>query len=163
MIHSLDDEQRKKAIIRVSTRPGNYNLAKRLKTIWCWTTPASRGDALKPAQKDLLLDLVELYVGNMDDGHARVKIDEVKRASERNVFRVDWRRQHRQRFLLPRAQPGDPDRVRPSAASQSAAASGRIPTCPAANTSTAVVRTPNGNDYGKDLLRQHYLMFPHSN
>ncbi|HZC24884.1 MAG TPA: DUF3500 domain-containing protein, partial [Candidatus Binatia bacterium] len=24
-----------------------------------------------------------------------------------------------------------------------------------------VVRTPNGNDYGKDLLRQHYLAHPH--
>ncbi len=24
-----------------------------------------------------------------------------------------------------------------------------------------VVRTPNGNDYGKDLLRQHYLQHPH--
>ena len=26
----------------------------------------------------------------------------------------------------------------------------------------AVVRTPNGNDYGKDLLRQHYQRHPHS-
>ena len=26
----------------------------------------------------------------------------------------------------------------------------------------AVVRTPNGNDYGKDLLRQHYMQYPHS-
>jgi hypothetical protein len=25
-----------------------------------------------------------------------------------------------------------------------------------------VVRTPNGNDYGKDLLRQHYLLHPHA-
>ena len=25
-----------------------------------------------------------------------------------------------------------------------------------------VVRTPNGNDYGKDLLRQHYERFGHS-
>ena len=25
----------------------------------------------------------------------------------------------------------------------------------------AIVRTPNGNDYGKDLLRQHYLSHPH--
>jgi hypothetical protein len=25
----------------------------------------------------------------------------------------------------------------------------------------AVIRTPNGNDYGKDLLRQHYLKHPH--
>lgn len=24
-----------------------------------------------------------------------------------------------------------------------------------------VVRTPNGNDYGKDLLRQHYLAHTH--
>ncbi len=26
-----------------------------------------------------------------------------------------------------------------------------------------VVRTPNGNDYGKDLLRQHYAQFDHAN
>ena len=26
----------------------------------------------------------------------------------------------------------------------------------------AVVRTPNGNDYGKDLLRQHYELQPHA-
>ena len=25
-----------------------------------------------------------------------------------------------------------------------------------------VVRTPNGNDYGKDLLRQHYGSHPHN-
>jgi hypothetical protein len=25
-----------------------------------------------------------------------------------------------------------------------------------------VVRTPNGNDYGKDLLRQHYLQHKHA-
>jgi len=25
-----------------------------------------------------------------------------------------------------------------------------------------VVRTPNGNDYGKDLLRQHYEKHPHA-
>jgi hypothetical protein len=25
----------------------------------------------------------------------------------------------------------------------------------------SVVRTPNGNDYGKDLLRQHYQQRPH--
>ena len=24
-----------------------------------------------------------------------------------------------------------------------------------------MIRTPNGNDYGKDLLRQHYLEHPH--
>ena len=24
-----------------------------------------------------------------------------------------------------------------------------------------IIRTPNGNDYGKDLLRQHYVEFDH--
>ena len=28
-------------------------------------------------------------------------------------------------------------------------------------TSTPIVRTPNGNDYGKDLLRQHLATHPH--
>jgi hypothetical protein len=28
-------------------------------------------------------------------------------------------------------------------------------------TNDTVVRTPNGNDYGKDLLRQHYERHPH--
>jgi len=26
----------------------------------------------------------------------------------------------------------------------------------------SVVRTPNGNDYGRDLLRQHYQRHPHA-
>ena len=30
------------------------------------------------------------------------------------------------------------------------------------NHTHTLVRTPNGNDYGKDLLRQHYLEFDHS-
>ncbi len=33
---------------------------------------------------------------------------------------------------------------------------------PSRNHIHTVVRTPNGNDYGKDLLRQHYERFDHS-
>jgi hypothetical protein len=32
---------------------------------------------------------------------------------------------------------------------------------PTRNHIHTVVRTPNGNDYGKDLLRLHYLQHPH--
>jgi hypothetical protein len=35
------------------------------------------------------------------------------------------------------------------------------PTNPHALHIHSVVRTPNGNDYGKDLLRQHYQQHPH--
>ncbi len=33
---------------------------------------------------------------------------------------------------------------------------------PSRNHIHTVVRTPNGNDYGKDLLRQHHEQFDHS-
>jgi hypothetical protein len=33
---------------------------------------------------------------------------------------------------------------------------------PTRNHTHTLVRTPNGNDYGKDLLRQHYAQFDHS-
>jgi hypothetical protein len=32
---------------------------------------------------------------------------------------------------------------------------------PTRNHIHTIVRTPNGNDYGKDLLRQHYATSPH--
>ena len=35
------------------------------------------------------------------------------------------------------------------------------PNLPSRNHVHTVVRTPNGNDYGKDLLRQHLLELPH--
>jgi hypothetical protein len=35
------------------------------------------------------------------------------------------------------------------------------PNVPTAEHVHTVVRTPNGNDYGKDLLRQHYALHPH--
>ena len=36
------------------------------------------------------------------------------------------------------------------------------PATPSRNHIHTVVRTPNGNDYGKDLLRQHYEQHPHA-
>ena len=36
-----------------------------------------------------------------------------------------------------------------------------FPPGPTRNHIHTVVRTPNGNDYGKDLLRQHYAQHPH--
>ena len=39
-----------------------------------------------PQQRGQLLRLVELYLGNMDEGHARVKMDEVMRHIDRTNF-----------------------------------------------------------------------------
>jgi hypothetical protein len=37
----------------------------------------------------------------------------------------------------------------------------KTPTLPTREHIHVVIRTPNGNDYGKDLLRQHLLAHPH--
>jgi hypothetical protein len=36
-----------------------------------------------------------------------------------------------------------------------------VPNLPNREHIHVVIRTPNGNDYGKDLLRQHYAQHPH--
>jgi hypothetical protein len=110
--------------------------------------PASE---MTEAQKRKLLDVIGIYVGNMADGHAKVKMDEVRKHLDRTHFAwigesgpdaVFYYRVHSPVILIefdhqtPVALPG--------------------PRVPGRIHIHSVVRTPNGNDYGKDLLRQHY-------
>ena len=92
----------------------------------------------------------------MDDGHAKVKLDEVKRHLDSAYFAwiggtdndsVFYYRIHSPVLLI------EFDHQRP-ANLRGATANPNQPTRQHIHT---VVRTPNGNDYGKDLLRQHYL------
>ncbi len=108
-------------------------------------------DELAPPQHDQLTRLVELHVGRMRPGHARVKMDEFKRhlrdthfswrggVGEDSVFYyrvhspviiIEFDHQAGQAFQQFKDHYRDHIHV--------------------------IVRTPNGNDYGKDLLRQHY-------
>jgi hypothetical protein len=99
-----------------------------------------------------LVDLVAEYVGNMADGHARVRMDEVRAHLDETFFAwigdtapqaAFYYRVQSPVILIefdhqgPIALPGPRD----------------VPTREHVHT---VVRTPNGNDYGKELLRQHY-------
>ncbi len=112
-----------------------------------------RGDELSAREQQLLLDLIQTYVGRMRPGHDQVKMREVEKHlgathfawmggfSETSVFYYKVHSpvlliefdHHRGVFL-------DADEPIPF----------HIHT---------IVRTPNGNDYGKDLLRQHYERF----
>jgi hypothetical protein len=110
-----------------------------------------RATELTAAQRILLARLIEVYVGNMDDGHAKIKMDEVRKHLDETWFAwvgdsgpesVFYYRIHSPVILIefdhqtPVALPG--------------------PKVPGRIHIHSVVRTPNGNDYGKDLLRQHY-------
>jgi len=109
-----------------------------------------RANQLSDSQQQGLLALIETFVGTMSDGHARIKMDEVKDHLDQTYFAwvggvgpeaVFYYRIHSPVILI------EFDHERRVAPFRSAT--------PTRDHIHAVLRTPNGNDYGKDLLRQH--------
>jgi len=95
----------------------------------------------------------------MDDGHARVKMSEVRAHLDQTYFAwigktapgsVFYYRIHSPVILI------EFDHQRPVGLRHLI-----DPTVPTLEHVHTVIRTPNGNDYGKDLLRQHYQQHPH--
>jgi len=159
LVNALDANQRKTAVLKVS-KTGNENLTEAWKDNVVLDYAGLRASAMTDAQKKQLLDLVALYVNNMDDGHARVKMDEVRRMLDRTWFAwigetdpagVFYYRVHSPVILI------EFDHQVPANLKQYA----KDPNAPNHEHIHTVVRTPNGNDYGKDLLRLHYLQHPH--
>jgi hypothetical protein len=115
-----------------------------------------RADGLSPEQHELFLCLIEIHVGRMRQGHARIKMDEVRKHFEQTYFAwmggtnadgVFYYRIHSPVLLV------EFDHQKGVA----------FPAYdkPYKDHIHIIVRTPNGNDYGKDLLRQHYERAPH--
>ena len=107
-------------------------------------------------QQNLLIELIQTYVGSIRSGHSQVRMDEIRAHLSRTWFAwmggtdadgVFYYRVHSPVVMI------EFDHVRPIALP------GELPT---RNHIHVVVRTPNGNDYGKDLLRQHYEQSRHS-
>jgi len=102
-----------------------------------------------------LLDLIGLYVHNLRDEHARIRMSEVEAHLDATHFAwiggtdddaVFYYRIHSPVILIEfdHQLPVGMRHLYPG------------PRVPNRQHIHAVVRTPNGNDYGKDLLRQHY-------
>jgi len=158
MLASLSDAQRGKAILNFS-KTGNNNLSEAFKDNIVLDYAGVRAADLESAARRRLADLVNLYVSNMDEGHARVKMDEVTRHLDDTWFAwiggsapgsVFYYRVHSPVILI------EFDHQRPVFLRDVP-----HPELPSLQHVHCVVRTPNGNDYGKDLLRQHYLAHPH--
>ena len=159
-MNALDASQRSAAILE-SDKSEDLNLTEAWKDNVVLDYAGIAGARLTPAQRAQLLDLVSQYVGNMDEGHARVKMDEVTAHLDRTYFawigRTDpgsvfYYRIHSPVILI------EFDHQRPVGRRHLV----ENPQLPNVQHTHTVVRTPNGNDYGKDLLRQHYLRHPHS-
>jgi hypothetical protein len=159
-VNGLDAGQRAKAILR-GTKTGNDNLTEAWKDNVVLDYAGVKAAEMTERQRQALLELVALYVNNLREGHAKVRMDEVRQHLDRTFFAwiggtepssVFYYRIHSPVLLI------EFDHQRPANLRQLAA----TPDAPNREHIHVVVRTPNGNDYGKDLLRQHYTEHRHS-
>jgi hypothetical protein len=159
MINALKEDLRKKAILQIS-KTGNNNLTEAFKDNVVLDYAGVRAAEMKKQERKQLLDLIALYVDNMDDGHARIKMDEVRGHMDDTWFAwiggieptsVFYYRIHSPVILI-EFDHQLPANLRPA---------GQGPRVPNREHIHVVVRTPNGNDYGKDLLKQHYQQHKH--
>ena len=154
-MQSLTPEQQRAARIDTA-KVRNNSLAQAFRDNLVLDYAGLQVNQLNAAQRDKLLRVIGEYVGNMADGHARVKMDEVRNHLDQTYFAwigdaapnsVFYYRIQSPVVLIefdhqtPVALPG-----------------ARVPNRQHIHT---VIRTPNGNDYGKDLLRQHYEKHKH--
>ena len=159
LLQSMTDEQRKKAVLGfektmdfLQAGAGRDNLVLDYAGI-----PAS---SLTADQKLELLELINLFVGNLREEHARIRLDQVQLHLDETYFAwigrsdadaVFYYRIHSPVILIEfdHQNPVGTQRLLPA---------GR----PTRQHIHTIVRTPNGNDYGKDLLRQHLERHPHT-
>lgn len=155
LMASLDEAQQKDAILN-RDKPGNNNLSEAYKDNITLDYAGLIGSKLDASQKQLLLNVIEEYVGNLRPEHAKVRMEEIKQHLDATYFAwiggttqdsVYYYRIHSPVILI---EFDHQRRVAPFRSSE-----------PTRDHIHTVVRTPNGNDYGKDLLRQHYEQHPH--
>jgi hypothetical protein len=150
LMRSLDPEQQ--AVARVAgSKTGNNAVAQAFQDNLVLDYEGIRATELDARQRDGLRDLIGIYVGNMADGHARVRMEEVEEHLDETWFAWIGETGPDDTFYYRVQSPViliEFDHQLPVALDG--------PRVPDRRHIHSVVRTPNGNDYGKDLLRQHY-------
>jgi predicted nuclease of restriction endonuclease-like (RecB) superfamily len=151
LMQALSAEQRAAATIGESKTQNNA-LSQAYRDNLVLDYAGLKASTMSVAQRELLLGIVREFVGNLSDGHARVRMREVEQHLHETYFawiggvgpnEVFYYRVQSPVILI------EFDHQSPVAL----VGRGGPPTREHVH---AVVRTPNGNDYGKDLLRQHY-------
>ena len=155
LIRALSDGQRAKTILAPETTGEDFTTAFRDNLVLDY---AGIGyDEMSNAQHDLLFELVNYHVGRMRDGHAELKMAEVKRHQKETYFCWMGGIEDDSTFYYRVQSPViivEFDHQRGIAF--------REHSKPYKDHIHVIVRTPNGNDYGKDLLRQHYQFGHHA-
>ncbi|MHB1327852.1 MAG: DUF3500 domain-containing protein [Gemmatimonadales bacterium] len=157
LVNALMPNQRKAAVLD-SAKAGFNTLTEAFRDNVVLDYAGVSARSFSPVQRRQLLDLIGLFVGNMREGHAKVRMAEVEAHLDQTHFAwigqteadaVFYYRIHSPVILI------EFDHQRPIALRQ------QYGTGPTRQHIHAVVRTPNGNDYGKDLLREHHRRHKH--
>ena len=159
MVRALPDAQQQKAVLNFS-KIGNNNLGEAFQDNIVLDYAGIRANEFTDASRRRLRELIQLYASNMDDGHVRAKMNEVDKHIDNTWFAWIGGTQTDSAFYYRIQSPViliEFDHQRPANLAKFAS----DPNKPTQQHIHTVVRTPNGNDYGKDLLRQHYLAHPH--
>jgi hypothetical protein len=156
LMQALTPDQQRKATIEPGRKMVNKAQGQAFRDNLQLGYAGIKGSELDAKQRALLTAIIAEYVGNMGEGHAKVRMEEVAKHMSDTYFAwigesgpesVFYYRIHSPVILIefdhqtPVALPG--------------------PREPGRRHVHSVVRTPNGNDYGKDLLRQHYEQHKH--
>lgn len=158
LMQSLSAAQQAAATID-SRKTRNYMVAAANQDNLVLDPEGIRGSDLDSSQKLALLAVIREYVGNLRDSHAAVTMEEIgahiddtwfgwRGASEDDA--VFYYRIQSPVILI------EFDHQNPVGTLQK-----NQPGVPTRDHIHTVVRTPNGNDYGKDLLAQHLAAHPH--
>ena len=147
LARTLSAEQRSKAIVSEDIPPGVFTGA--FRDNFEMRYEGIKFDDLSSRQQALMFDLIGAYINRMRSDHAQLKMEEIRQHLDETHFAwmggtdedsVFYYRVHSPVVLIEFDHQGgiflDNDE-------------------PTRNHIHTVVRTPNGNDYGKDLLRQH--------
>jgi hypothetical protein len=156
LMQALTPEQQQKAVLEPGRKIINKAQGQAFRDNLQVPYAGLKASEMSEKARALLTDVIAEYVGNMPDAHAKVKMQEVRAhladtyfawIGEHTADSVFYYRVYSPVILIefdhqtPVALPGPKEANRQ-----------HIHT---------VVRTPNGNDYGKDLLRQHYERHKH--
>jgi hypothetical protein len=152
LMHSLTLEQQRKAIVGPHS---GHAFAEAFQDNLVLPYVGINYQDLSEEQRALLLGLIETYVSRIRPGHAEVRLEEVQQHLADTYFAwmggcdedaVFYYRVHSPVVII------EFDHQAGIALDNDE---------PSRNHIHTVVRTPNGNDYGKDLLRLHYQTHPH--
>lgn len=148
LYNSLDDNQKMKATLH-NQKDFSYNQTESFRDNAIVPPNGIKVSTLSDSQFSILKELIEEYIYNIKEGHSKIRMDEIMNHKDETYFAWVGAMDGTGAFYYRIQNPVvliEFDHQKP------VFLEGNKPTRKHVHT---VVRTPNGNDYGKDLLRQH--------